>query len=137
MPKARLIRNVVKGGRRAAKGVLTEINPLDVLRVYLDYRKTAEIQVTERERIWAERDKALAAIEADRELLLTYFSRRFEERRATLEEFFALLREGASSRNELKVDRALEGILDVVRNSPLKDFEEFRRVRREGRIIDI
>jgi hypothetical protein len=135
--RAKVLGTIAKGGGKAAKVVLKEINPLDVLRVYLDYRKTAEIQVTERERIWAERDKALAAIEAERDLLLVYFKQRFEERKGALEQFFGLLKEGSIAKDADKIDVALEGILGVVKDSPLKDFESFRRTRREGRIIDI
>jgi hypothetical protein len=116
---------------------LKEVNPLDVVRVYFEFRNNAEIQISERERIWAERDKALAAIEAERELILVYFSQRFEERKAALEQLFRLLNEGSNSKDAAKIDIALEGILGVVRDSPLKDFDSFGTTRREGRIIDI
>ena len=117
---------IVIGGGKAAKVVLREVTPFDVLRLYVEYRKTAEIQVTERERIWAERDKAVAAIEAERELLLVYFKQRSEEREGVLEQFFALLKEGRIARDADKIDVALEGILGVVKDSPLKDLENFR-----------
>lgn len=137
MAKREILGAVAKGGGKAAKVILKEINPLDVLREYFEYCRTAEIQITEREQIWAERDKALAAIEADKELLLVYFGQRFEERKGVLERFFDLLTEAGMEKNADKIDVALEGILGVLKDSPLKDIESFRRTRREGRIIDI
>jgi hypothetical protein len=131
------IYGAIEMGTKGTNALLQALSPLDVLRAYVEYRKSAEVQITERERIWAERDKALLAIEAERDILLVYFKQRFAERKGALEQFFGLLEEGSADKDGHKIDVALDGILHIVGDSPLKDFEAFRKTRRAGRIIDI
>ena len=47
---------------------------------------------TKRRAIAANRDVLIARITAEKEAILAYFSQRFAERRAALDEFFELLR---------------------------------------------
>jgi hypothetical protein len=77
-------------GRAAGKAggaVVRNINPLDVLREYCECRKAADREQTRREEIRAKRDVAVAAIQAQKDLIEDYFRRRFSERAEVLDSF--------------------------------------------------
>ena len=124
-------------GRVLGKKIVQNLNPLEVLIEYLSYRKTAEEQQTERERIAARRDIAVGLIESEREIILKYFAQRFAERKDALNGFFDVLHTAVQEKNEHAMDTALSGILGIVKDSPLKDFETFRQARADNRVIEI
>lgn len=121
------------GGR----AIVQNLDPLEVLREYLSYRKTASEQQTERKRIAAKRDVAVRLIESERELLLEYFNQRFAERKEILDNFFDILHTAIQTKNAHAMDTALSGILGIVKDSPLKDFETFRQARADNRVIEM
>lgn len=124
---------MTKGG----KIFVRSLNPLESLQQYFEFRKVEEGQKTERERIIAQRDIAVCAIEAERDTILEYFKLRFAERREALGGFFQVLGRAVEEKNDKLMDIALAGILGVLRESPLKDFEAFRESRVRGEIIEI
>jgi hypothetical protein len=107
------------------------------LKEYVAWRKIAEEQKTERQRIFAKRDVAVLAIEAERDVLLEYFRLRFSERKHTLDGMFRVLHTAVEDKNDSAMDAALNGILEVVKDNPLKDFETFRASRAKGEILEI
>ena len=122
---------------KAGKVVIQNLNPLEVLREYCAYRKAAEEEVTRRKEIKAKREGAVAVIHAQRELIEQYFQHRFAERASALSQFFKLLEHAMDEQNAAELDAALNGILGVVKDSPLKEFEYFRTARIEVKIIEI
>ena len=116
---------------------MQNLNPLEVLREYVAWRKTAEEQNTERQRIIAKRKVAVLAIETERDVILEYFKLRFSERKDALKGFFRVLHAAVEEKNEKAMDTALERILGVVKDNPLKDFETFRSSRAKGEILEI
>lgn len=133
MPKSPLGKVILNGG----KVIVRDLNPLEVVREYVSYRKTVSEQRTERERIAAKRDVAVRLIESEREIILEYFAQRFAERKAALNEFFDVLHAAVQEKNDHAMDTALSGILGIVKDSPLKDFEAFRQARADNRVIEI
>ena len=133
MPKSPLGKVILNGG----KMIVRDLNPLEVVREYVSYRKTVSEQQTERERIAAKRDVAVRLIESEREIILEYFAQRFAERKAALNGFFDVLHTAVQEKNEHAMDTALSGILGIVKDSPLKDFETFRQARADNRVIEI
>lgn len=121
----------------AGKALASNLNPLEVLKEYFVFKKAEEEEITERQRIRAKRDMAVAAIQAQRELIEKYFEYRFAERSTTLAELFKLLDHAVQNRSENELDAALQGILGVVKDSPLKDFESFTSARLQGKEIEI
>jgi len=121
----------------AGKTVVQNLNPLEVLREYCACKTAEQEEITRRKEIKAKRDIAVAAIQAQRELIEKYFEHRFAERASALSAFFKLLEQAVDTRNDAELDAALHGILGVVKDSPLKDFESFRAARIEGKIIEI
>ncbi len=124
-------------GRVLGKGIVRNLNPFEVLVEYLSYRKTVEEQQTERERIAARRDIAVRLIESEREIILKYFAQRFAERKDALNGLFDVLHTAMQEKNEHAMDMALSGIVAIVKDSPLKDFETFRQARADNRVIEI
>jgi capsid protein len=122
---------------KAGKTVLVSVNPLEVIREYVNYRRIVEEQKTERERIVSERDRAVKALEAEKEVILDYFERRFKERKEALSGLFDILHQGIVNKNDNVIDKALEGIVGIVKDNPLKDFETFRQARISGKTIEI
>ena len=133
MPKSPLGKVILNGG----KVIVRDLNPLEVVREYVSYRKTVSEQQTERKRIAAKRDVAVRLIESEREIILEYFAQRFAERKAALNGFFDVLHTAVQEKNEHAMDTALSGILGIVKDSPLKDFETFRQARADNRVIEI
>lgn len=121
----------------AGKIIIQNLNPLDVLREYVSYRKTVEEQKTEREKILAQRDIAIKSIESEKEVILKYFELRFSERKEALSQLFEVLHQAVESKNTAVVDSVLDGILGIIKDNPLKDFESFRRSRISGETIEI
>jgi len=128
---------IAKSVARTSKSVVKNINPLDVVREYVDYRKCIEQQKTESKRIKAERDRAVKAIETEKEVILAYFDMRFKERKQALKHLFKTLDKGIVSKDNEIIDKALCGIVVIIKDNPLKDFQSFRRQRLEGEIIEI
>ena len=121
----------------SGKYVVGNLNPLDVVKEFVAWRKIAEEQKAERQLIIAKRDVAVCAIEAERDVILEYFRLRFSERRHALDELFRVLHKVVEDKNDTGIDAALNGILEVVKDNPLKDFEAFRASRAKREILEI
>ena len=124
---------VSTGGR----SVVQSLNPLAVVQEYFAFRKVVEEQKTERERIIAQRDIAVGTIEAERDTILEYFKLRFAERGEALSGFFQVLHRAVVEKNDKAMDIALAGILGILKDSPIKDFEAFRSSRARGEILEV
>ena len=92
-----------------------------------DYFRTLTEEETKRQAIAANRDVLIARITAEKATILAYFSERFAERRAALDEFFELLHHAVESKDNHQLNVALAGILGVIQDNPLDDFETFKK----------
>ena len=93
---------------------------------------------TKRRAIAANRDVLIERITAEKEVILAYFDKRFSERCAALDEFFELLNHAASTGDNEQLTAALVGILGIIQDNPLEDFETFRRnFQNPGHVIEI
>ena len=90
------------------------------------FRAIAE-EETKRQAIAANRDVLIARITAEKEAILAYFGYRFAERRAALNAFFDLLRHAMATGDNQQLVAALTGILGIIQENPLADFETFRQ----------
>jgi|GEM_PF-1662475 len=113
--------------RRAPAPARVALPLADAIRACIEYAKIAQAEKTERARIRAKRDVAVAAINAHRDVILRYFELRFKERETALSRFFVQLDEGIRTRNDKLLDVALHGIVSIVKDNPLADFEAFRQ----------
>lgn len=93
----------------------------------VDLHKTVETERTRRAEIEADRQAALARIEATRFLIQEYMARTFDERRATLDRMFLSLEEAQASGNDALAQQLLGSIVDVVKISPFRDLASFKK----------
>lgn len=124
-------KRAIEGGIKKSIGkvgniAVKELDPTAVLRDYFDYRRTVEENRTERERIIAKRDIAIQTIQSQEKLILMYFERRFSERKEALQNFFLLLTEAVTSKDDKQLEVALAGLLGIIKDNPLGDFKVFR-----------
>ena len=98
------------------------------------FRKMQE-EKTKRQDIIANQDVLIARITAEKEAILAYFGHRFAERRAALDEFFELLRCAVASGDNHQLTAALTGILGIIQDNPLDDFETFKRQFQDPKYI--
>ena len=103
------------------------VNILPLITEAIDYYKIRSEERTKREEIWAKRDVLVTALNNEKEVILTYFEHRFAERKMALEQFYRLLHRAVDSGNDNELQVALNGILGIIQENPLKDFAEFKK----------
>ena len=103
------------------------VNILPLITEAIDYYKIRSEERIKREEIWAKRDVLVTALNNEKEVILTYFEHRFAERKMALEQFYRLLHRAVDSGNDNELQVALNGILGIIQENPLKDFAEFKK----------
>ncbi len=91
------------------------------------YFRTLEEEETKRQAIAANRDVLVTRINAERDAILAYFEHRFAERRTALDELFVTLRHATANGDNEQLVAALSGILGIIQQNPLDDFETFKK----------
>ena len=102
----------------AAEQVLQKL--VDAVR---DWQETVAVEATKQQAIAAEEARWLAAIEADREILLTYLDRSFDERRESFRRLFDEL-DRAMSGDTAHVADVLGAITTLAMKSPFQDLKD-------------
>ncbi len=118
----RKVGGIVGGGK-----VVSAVNPLAIVTEVVGYLKTRQEEETKRAYIWAKRDAIVAELNNEKEVVLSYFEHRFAERKGALEQFYSLLHRAVDTGNDQQLQTALNGILGIIQENPLKDFAEFRK----------
>jgi hypothetical protein len=103
------------------------VDSFAVITEFLDYLKVRETEETKREQIRARRDVLVLALESEKELILKFFERHFDDRKASLEQLFVLLKSATETNNDKQLDAALSGIVTILQQNPLRDLSEFRK----------
>jgi hypothetical protein len=88
-----------------------------------EWQETVAVEVTKQQAIAAEEARWLAAIEADREILLTYLDRSFDERRENFRHLFDEL-DRAMSGDTAHVADVLGAITTLAMKSPFQDLKD-------------
>jgi hypothetical protein len=88
-----------------------------------DWQETVAVEATKQHAIAAEEARWLAAIEADREILLTYLDRSFDERRENFRRLFEEL-DRAMSGDTAHVADVLAAITTLAMKSPFQDLKD-------------
>lgn len=114
-----------KAGRVAA--TLVGLDPQAIINAGVDYLKTREAEITNRELIRANSQAFLAALQAEQEALLIFFEYRFAERREALGEFYQVLHKAVEIGDDHQLDIAICGILGIIKDNPLNDFDKFQQ----------
>jgi len=104
-------------------------NEADVLFVFFELvkmagevRKFQEAQITKRAAIAAERDVAIARIEAQKELLLVYLDKTFDERKDAFQSFFRVIDDALEKDDMQELAMGLDSVIRLAQTSPFKDL---------------
>ena len=99
------------------------INAIGVLTSsVIDAYKFSEVQETKRTVIAMQRDIALARIEAQKDIMLDYMEKSFDERKENFKEFFKVVDDALEKDNMQQLAIGLESIITLAQSSPFKDL---------------
>jgi len=79
------------------------------------------VESTKRAAISAWRDKNVTQLENQREFLEKYLAETFRERAGVISQFFDRLDRGIEDNNPELINAAITGIVDIAKESPLKN----------------
>lgn len=109
------------------------INPAECLQqivlAYTEYKKIAEQEQTKRREINAWEQTTIAKINAQRDLLMTYLNRSFDERSENFRSLFSVVDQAIASGNNEQLALALHSITEIAKSSPFKDLANLASVR--------
>ncbi|UKO99198.1 hypothetical protein [Nostoc sp. UHCC 0870] len=109
------------------------INPAECLQqmvtAYTDYLIIAEQEQTKRREIDAWKRETITKINAQRELLMAYLDRSFDERAENFRLLFAVVDSAISSGNNEQLALTLNSITEIAKSSPFKDLANLASVR--------
>jgi DNA polymerase III alpha subunit (gram-positive type) len=109
------------------------INPAETLEkmviAYTDYLTIAEQEKTKRREIDAWEKETITKINAQRDLLMAYLERSFDERAENFRYLFTVVDGAIASGNNEQLALALNSITDIAKSSPFKDLANLASVR--------
>jgi ribonucleotide reductase alpha subunit len=120
--------------KKVATVVVKEfINPAECLQqmvsAYTEYLKIAEQEKTKRREIEAWEKEAIAKINAQRDLLIAYLDRSFDERAENFRALFSVVDSAIASNNNQQLALTLNSITEIAKSSPFKELANLSSVR--------
>jgi hypothetical protein len=103
-----------------AESVVSVVNEIT------DYLKIAEIETTKRTEIIAQRDIALATIQAQRENISKLLTYTFQERAAVIQKQFETLDKAIANGDTVLASHSLNAMVSVIQSSPFKTVQEMQ-----------
>jgi len=88
--------------------------------------KVTEEETTKRHNITAMKDFEIKKIQTQKEVLKDYFEKTFAERRINFDKMFDVLDKGIESNNLELIQLSLNSIVEIAKDSPLKQVEKLR-----------
>ncbi|QMS91817.1 hypothetical protein HUN01_31030 [Nostoc edaphicum CCNP1411] len=112
---------------------LANINPAECLQqmvsAYIKYKRIAEQEQFNRREIEAWENETITKINAQRELLMAYLDRSFDERAENFRALFAVVDNAIASGNNEQLALTLNSITEIAKSSPFKDLANLASVR--------
>ena len=96
---------------------------------YTDYLKIAEQEQTKRREIEVWEKEIITKINVQRELLMAYLDRSFDERAENFRALFAVVDSAIASGNNEQLALALNSITEIAKSSPFKELASLASVR--------
>jgi len=87
-----------------------------------EVRKFEEAQITVRSDIAARRDIAIASIEMQKEALIAYLDKSFDERKENFQALFSVVDDALERDNMQQLAMGLESVIKLAESSPFKDL---------------
>ena len=98
---------------------------------YVELEKAREEYKTERDRIQADKEKALEQIAAIKDVLMTYLNRSFDERAIMIKQNFEVIDTAIANNNMEALAITVQSVNTLVAQSPFKALVDLAQVRRE------
>ena len=112
---------------------LQNLNPAESLQqmvsAYTEYLIIAEQEKTKRRDIEAWEKESITRINAQRDLLITYLERSFDERAENFRALFSVVDNALISGDNEQLALALNSITEIAKSSPFKDLANLNNVR--------
>ena len=109
------------------------INPAECLQqivsAYTEYKIIAEQEQTKRREIEACEKVIIAKINAQRDLLMAYLNRSFDERAENFRTLFGVVDQAMAAGNNEQLALALHSITELAKSSPFKELANLASVR--------
>ncbi len=109
------------------------INPAECLQqmvsAYTEYKIIAEQEQTKRREIDVWENETITKINAQRELLMAYLDRSFDERAENFRALFAVVDNAIAAGNNDQLALTLNSITEIAKSSPFKDIANLASVR--------
>ncbi|WP_341733692.1 hypothetical protein [Microcoleus sp. EPA2] len=100
-----------------------------VIAHYAEYKQIAEQERTKRREIKAWEKESLAKIKAQRDLLMEYLDRSFDERSQNFNQLFDVVDRAIASGNNEQLGLALDSITELAKSSPFKELANLYSVQ--------
>jgi predicted TPR repeat methyltransferase len=112
---------------------LQNLNPAESLEqmvsAYTEYLTIAEQEQTKRRDIAAWEKESITRINAQRELVITYLDRTFDQRAENFRALFGVVDHALVSGDNEQLALALNSITEIAKSSPFKDLANLSNVR--------
>lgn len=122
----------VVGSKTAAS--LSNANALDALTSMVnsttEYLRIREEETTKRDRLQTYAELEMEKIRAAESVLSDYFGQVFRERRQVVDDLLTRYDDAVKSGDSRLAQTALQGIVDVAKESPLKDLGDLGQIRK-------
>ena len=109
------------------------VNPAEFLQqmisAYTEYMKVAQQEQTKRREIDAWEQTTIAKISAQRNLLMEYLDRSFDERAENFRSLFCVVDRAIAAGNNEQLALALNSITEIAKSSPFKELANLASVR--------
>ena len=100
-----------------------------VVEAYTEYKTVAEEERTKRRGIEAWEKATIAQIKAQRDFLIDYLNRSFDERSENFAALFGIVAQAMADGNNAQLGAALHSITELAKSSPFKDLADLASVR--------
>lgn len=119
-----------EGNKRREIAALEKTKSVDTLASdYTEYKIIAEQEQIKRREIEAWEKETITKINAQRELLMAYLDRSFDERAENFRALFAVVDSAIASGNNDQLALTLNSITEIAKSSPFKDLANLASVR--------
>jgi ribonucleotide reductase alpha subunit len=119
--------------QKIAAALKDMINPAECLQqivsAYTEYKIIAEQEQTKRREIEACEKVIIAKINAQRDLLMAYLNRSFDERAENFRTLFGVVDQAMAAGNNEQLALALHSITELAKSSPFKELANLASVR--------
>ncbi|MEC4814076.1 MAG: hypothetical protein SAK29_12505 [Scytonema sp. PMC 1069.18] len=113
--------------------LLHDVNPAECLQqivlAYTDYMKVVEQEQTKRQEIDAWEKTTIARIHSQRDLLMAYLERSFDERAENFRTLFAIVEQSLATGNNEQLALVLHSITELAKSSPFKELASLASVQ--------